>query len=210
MNASHSQHLLSVLNNLFLSSSLTDITLKCEGRLFNAHRVVLVAFSSVFEALLGSCATVPTDACVELQTVTAAQLEAMLLFMYTGALTCAEGEEAAGMLCAAEALGVTLLQNQLSALVVKETEDDQGTPQSVCLVSLLASRWSFLLPGFYPLLFGSICFNSSSRTPECIFLHVCLIEMLCVICVSATELGGHCFASLPGKQGWDQEGSKHE
>ncbi|XP_046392792.1 zinc finger protein 263-like [Ischnura elegans] len=82
---SHSKQVFSVLRELYDSSSLTDVTLLCEGHYFGAHRLVLSACSPYFRTLF---TTIPDKhPVIFMKGVKKTEMIDILDFMYNGEVT---------------------------------------------------------------------------------------------------------------------------
>ncbi|XP_037564035.1 longitudinals lacking protein, isoforms H/M/V-like [Dermacentor silvarum] len=100
---SHYSNLLSALDQLLFSESLTDVTLACEGFSLKAHKAVLSACSPFFQTLFAenSC----QHPIVILKDFKFSELRAIVDFMYHGEVNVSR-EQLSSLLRAAEALQV--------------------------------------------------------------------------------------------------------
>lgn len=80
----HQSTVISVFENLLESGSLIDCTLCADGKLLKAHKVVLSACSSVFEAMLCQQGGGDKHPIIFLKDVRYEEMQAMLDYMYKG------------------------------------------------------------------------------------------------------------------------------
>ncbi|XP_059488678.1 zinc finger and BTB domain-containing protein 17-like isoform X2 [Neocloeon triangulifer] len=99
----YESNLLSVFNQLLEDEQLVDVTLACEGRSLEAHKVVLSACSPFFQQLL--VASPDRHPIIILKGVNFAELRILLDFMYKGEVNVEQGQ-LKDLLQTAEALKV--------------------------------------------------------------------------------------------------------
>lgn len=113
---SHYSNLLSALDQLLFSESLTDVTLACEGFSLKAHKAMLSACSPFFQTLFAENSH--QHPIVILKDFKFSELRAIVDFMYHGEVNVSR-EQLASLLRAAEALqvkGLTDLTSDSSEL----------------------------------------------------------------------------------------------
>ena len=78
------------ITKLWSDQTLTDITLQCQGKKFEAHKLILAASSPVFEVMFKEDATEHEDAssslynCVNIEDIDSDVFELFLRYLYTG------------------------------------------------------------------------------------------------------------------------------
>ena len=82
----YSNHLREMLQEMFNSNELTDVTLVCDDkRQLKAHRIVLSACSSVFKSIIHDLPT--NSSVIYLRGIQHQEMESILEFMYLGVAT---------------------------------------------------------------------------------------------------------------------------
>uniref|UniRef100_A0A915PWL1 BTB/POZ domain-containing protein 9 n=1 Tax=Setaria digitata TaxID=48799 RepID=A0A915PWL1_9BILA len=89
----HINYLAEHIGNLFISGDCSDITLKVEGRLVPAHRVILAARSQYFRALLYNGMRETRDSEIELVDTSLNGFKMLMKYIYTGKLSLSSMKE---------------------------------------------------------------------------------------------------------------------
>lgn len=123
---SFGSNLATAFSNLFKSDSLADVTLFCEGQKFKAHRLILAACSKHFQELFDAAPPSHAGACyVILEATTAANMSALLEFMYKGEVHVSQ-DALSSFLKSAESLQVKGLSIEHEKLAVAQSQQHVG------------------------------------------------------------------------------------
>ncbi|VDK71576.1 unnamed protein product [Litomosoides sigmodontis] len=89
----HINYLAEHIGNLYITGECSDITLKVEGRLVPAHRVILAARSQYFRALLYNGMRETRDSEIELVDTSFSGFKVLMKYIYTGKLSLSSMKE---------------------------------------------------------------------------------------------------------------------
>ncbi len=91
------------MKHMMTSGKYADIELVCQGKKFSCHKVVLAAQSPVFDRMFANeCNLETKQGLVEIQDMDSKQLEAFLMFAYTGKIDDAMKKHAKSLLAAGD------------------------------------------------------------------------------------------------------------
>lgn len=129
----HLQNIGNLFKNLYLSDTLTDVTVACKDGAMNAHKIVLSAYSNYFNELIANTRTSNTHLTFVMHKISIENMKYLLEFMYKGFIDIPEECVAELMLIASE-LEVKgfLLSNEVSLAPNSESgRYDEELPKSL-------------------------------------------------------------------------------
>lgn len=123
LKAEHLGNLISSVNTMRKDAELADVTLQCEKEQFMAHRLILSGGSNYFKAMFRSGMKEATTGIVNLQGVSAAAMEVVLEFIYSGSVEIpAEYEALKAILIASHLLEMRSLYKYCWQLLCEEAK----------------------------------------------------------------------------------------
>ncbi|CAL1294596.1 unnamed protein product [Larinioides sclopetarius] len=103
------------LKDLYEENFLCDVKLKTSTRVFNAHKIILSASSSVFKAMFSSDMKENNSNCVSIEDLSDDTINRMLVFIYTSNLEDLTWERALHLYSAADKYAILSLKNICSS-----------------------------------------------------------------------------------------------
>ncbi|XP_055952084.1 speckle-type POZ protein B-like [Argiope bruennichi] len=121
------------LKSLYDKQFLCDIKLKTSTKIFPAHKIILSASSSVFNAMFSNDMKERDSECVNIEDLSDDTVRRMLLYIYTASMDDVTWESASHLYVAADRYAILSLKNICSSYL-----KDNLSPSNACEVLLLA------------------------------------------------------------------------